>query len=416
MQMNEIFLRFLDNNDLSGFKKFVTPENHKLLFRCMVGDTEIRRKPIMNLYFDVITRKFPDVVYEIDGLEKYIVDDRISSKIYEFEFKKLHTLVQVYMNLRDENCSELRPSLAHIPTSARFLRKTCDFLPLEDVKHVYGPVSYNEFRLGGKAIGIFGEDHNIPVKYVDKATTLTPAALLNSILKSKPDVFYDLFLEYPFKPTKEYKIDSGLHWFDHLFGDCFQFHKKCPYPNLRLHSTDYRDVLPVGDFFISLINTIPDNPDNLRFRRDQIRATVYYYFMNDPKIAKEIRYVRDPVTRYFNDEITTLNRISEKALLDYSDRPTVSNLKYVYRVILWYLSLIMDVYTIGRMFKSFDTRDSLHPAVAENCIIYVGDNHAHEYEKILKSYMGIEPIISLYSDDQVLTFSEDVKMKSFLFT
>jgi hypothetical protein len=277
--------------------------------------------------------------------------------------------------------------------------------------------------LGGKAIGIFGEVHKIPVKHVDKATTLTPAALLNSILKSKPDVFYDFFLEYHYKHHVEDHTRLAIESFTHLFGNCFQFSEdKCPYVNLRIHSIDYRPTLSIDDFlteYFSAINgtlTKLIDPTQMTSTRNSIREKVKTA-LTHPKIIKEIVNIHVPITKYIQNRFIEINIQSNNSLFKYSKVKTMECLQIVYKTIMNYLVLVMDVYALGRIFKTFDTtKNPLHPKVASNCIVYVGELHAEEYVKFLKTYMGVEPLISVYSDSQVLDFTKDEKTKSFLFT
>lgn len=106
MRMNKIFFEFLDTADLDGFKKFITPENCYIMFRCMVGNITLKRN--IKPFFEIIMSMFPSVVNEIKGLYDYlegysIVEERVY-KLYEFEYKRLpdwmkvSTTVKLYFN------------------------------------------------------------------------------------------------------------------------------------------------------------------------------------------------------------------------------------------------------------------------------------------------------------------------------
>jgi ankyrin repeat protein len=90
MNMNKIFRGFFDTKDVSSFEKFLTSENCELMFRCMLGN--IFMYDDIELFFEVILKKFPDVVNQISGLSEYLKGDLdMDVKIallYEFEYNK----------------------------------------------------------------------------------------------------------------------------------------------------------------------------------------------------------------------------------------------------------------------------------------------------------------------------------------
>ena len=96
MRMNKIFFEF-DRDDLDGFKKFITPENCYIMFRCMLGNITLKRN--IKPFFEIIMSMFPGVVNEIKGLYDYlegysIVEERVY-KLYEFEYKRLPDWLKV---------------------------------------------------------------------------------------------------------------------------------------------------------------------------------------------------------------------------------------------------------------------------------------------------------------------------------
>jgi hypothetical protein len=91
MRMNKKFFEFFDAFDLEGFKKFITPENCYIMFRCIVGNMTLKKN--IKPFLKIIMAMFPGVVSEIAGLYEYldgygIVEERVD-RLYEFEYKKL---------------------------------------------------------------------------------------------------------------------------------------------------------------------------------------------------------------------------------------------------------------------------------------------------------------------------------------
>jgi hypothetical protein len=61
-----------------------------------------------------------------------------------------------------QNCASDRQSIQNFSNTVKhYLSKTCDILPIEKIENIVGPVSYNEYIVNDKTIGIFGEFHFI---------------------------------------------------------------------------------------------------------------------------------------------------------------------------------------------------------------------------------------------------------------
>lgn len=421
MHINRIILDFIDTDDMRGFASFVSDENREVVFRCLVGDTEIRPDPMLIPYFQYILGQSLSVIHSIDGLSDYLELIDVfewPENIYTFEYKKLPFWFQkslgVDIQQDDENCSPKRQSL--IGQVGDFLKETCDFLPLEDITSVYGPISYNEFRIGDRKIGIFGEAHIIHARPVDKKTTVTPAALINSILKSNPSTFYDFFLELDYVFPRH----AGISHFDHLFRECLTFVKNCPYENLRAHYVDTRPVAVSGslnDVIDYMYSTDTLNARYMKAQMYRIKKDVKEYIISNKKLKKETGNIRAHFIQYIYDNLIRLELVLDTALRNYVDNPSASNRVSFYEALMHYASLAMDTYTLGRIFKTFNTARSnpTHPTTATNCIVYVGDAHAEEYCKFLSTYMRARPVVSIRSESQLLYFSERDKSRSFLF-
>jgi hypothetical protein len=149
----------------------------------------------------------------------------------------------------------------------------------------------------------------------------------------------------------------------------------------------------------------------------KIKVEVNAYISSNKKLLKETRGIRAQITRYIYDNINRLEQTLDADLVGYLENPTDSTARSsFYDALLHYVSLVMDTYTLGRIFKTFDTTNNpAHPVTANNSIVYVGDAHAEEYCKFISTYMGVQPVVSIRSDNQLLYFSERDRGYSFLF-
>ena len=83
-------------------------------------------------------------------------------------------------------------------------------------------------------------------------------------------------------------------------------------------------------------------------------------------------------------------------------------------------TIIMDIYTLARMFRTFNIGNKNMPVSPKNIIIYVGDYHADIYNDFFMNYLALYTPITLtidikYNTTSCLHLSPEDKRKSVLF-
>ena len=71
---------------------------------------------------------------------------------------------------------------------------------------------------------------------------------------------------------------------------------------------------------------------------------------------------------------------------------TYEKAKEIFRFIATYYGILMDAYTLGRMFRSFKQIDGKYSGDPQNIIVYAGGFHNGRYEKFLKDKLGFKTI------------------------
>jgi hypothetical protein len=230
--------------------------------------------------------------------------------------------------------------------------------------------------------------------------------------------FTDIYLEYTSNPVMErQKIDSYLKRVTAHFVNCslgrFNRTDVCPV-NTRIHYTDIRTG---QDEF----------GRNLSFAKNEYMSdwakyieiidhilTIYNFtksqylewgqrLVQTPKIKKQLTKIsdfglRDRIVNLcleynYDTHITPESKMriqimrakiierQDLTFLQYeNDRETAN---FWFSVTYPFVPM-MDIYLLSRMFKTFDVRNSYHPPIARNIIIYAGKAHISNYVQILK--------------------------------
>lgn len=349
-----------------------------------------------------------------------------SQKRLSFLFEKSPDLLYI-KQFQDtfENCDPTRTMVSKADT---FLLSMCNVIPLVDVKYIYGPITYTEFTDGIRTIGIFGENHRIPVPasgIINKRNTVSVPSLLKIILDTFPTKFYDLFLEMEYTKT-DVVVKNSITSFNIFFKNCLKIVKECPFDNIRAHYTDYRSILSGNTIYDEFMKhfaiiyfhdskTDMSRPyftlENLSGVFDRSRDIVKNTIDTNPKLQ-----MHQGTNLYFFVllEIVKLKTLFDKEKQMYkTPLSVVEAQKLVFYIMRLYV-LLMDLYTIGRVFKTFKTTDSAHPSTAVNSIIYAGDAHADNYRLFLTS-IGFKRVHHVETTiGNVLDFTS-VRNTSFLF-
>ena len=329
----------------------------------------------------------------------------------------------------------------------------CDVLPLKNIVNVIGPVSYAEFRYKNYNIGIFGEYHHIksPPK-LPQENTLNFSSFILSIVSQNEAKEYDFFLETDFRGpgyihTEIYSHNTMFNLLDTDFKGCFDIVKKCPYKNLRAHYADYRSVsdllrsdlyTSIYTYIVFLASELPLKNDSLPYnlqmlitspleKYDETVAYIDTFIRTDKKILKQLDSIpvdiKNSILKFYNSIIKTkarkeFQKFIKKGELDAISflNPTLNDAAILMKFITYYMMVygaIMDVYTLARMFKVYD------PKNPKNIIVYAGDAHTDVYRFFMMIFLkDCKSVIekNCLPGTNYITFSEDDKKKSFLFT
>ena len=354
-----------------------------------------------------------------------------------------------------ENCGIRRASVldrmysSSYPITFASKIKYCDVLPLNKINYILGPISYREYIWGNINICLFGDIHLIEEDCPNQIGTVTFAGFLKSLLTQRQDIFYDFFAELDYINVKDKHYqgrsndDSVVNFnlVSNSFEECFKLDKRaCPYENTRMHYIDYRTVnrnysLTSPDYFTSgneysfvtiyariyedLVHGVykdedNDNEEYLNYPLFEFLSYSTQKFIDkDPKINKQLQnsYIsKDIWDKFVNDYMEDLRaKKREKANLSLID-------------FLPIFSIIMDIYALGRMFRTFNITDTKRPQMPENIIIYVGNFHASVYNHFFINYLPLTQVpiretvnIRRNNKSSCLYFSDENKRKSLLF-
>ena len=250
------------------------------------------------------------------------------------------------------------------------------------------------------------------------------------MIETHPDRFYDFFLELEYIKTDEKVRSVGIQVFDHILKDCLRVLKDCPYPNLRAHYTDYRMMLgPDLKEILVRLNQLMDlrdsgfkivadpyyDKENLEQMMADLISRIRQFVESDPKLIKTTSNIAENNLVIFIFKIMDLHvaeftkLVAKKSVFSMDDK--IETLDRMISI----CSAIMDAYMLGRMFKTYDvSKNPTHPEHADNCVVYVGENHALIYRIFLKR-QGFEQTIKIQNQDRIIEFTEEQRKTSVLF-
>ena len=252
-------------------------------------------------------------------------------------------------------------------------------------------MTYTEYAMDGVSIGIFGEMHTFDrqcISELPKQKSILFHNFLDMALRSNQDKLYDFYLEmnYIQKATgvSKFRRTSGTFGFiEGLLTYCLLFDKRsCNYPNLRAHYVDIR---------YTAINENFDRVDELYNSGLQIPADLAHRCINDIEklLIGDKLIVKEISKSYYPDQLRLFalasfiahrDNILQTLAMDSQVNPI--------RIILFY-ALVMDVYTLARMFRYFDGQP------VKNIVVYVGDAHARNYNDFIINYLHQTPMIRI---------------------
>ena len=262
----------------------------------------------------------------------------------------------------------------------------------------YERVNYDHIR---RTLDISGFEYIVMMysKKYNKSVVLTGERHINRFCDSLNSVYYDTYLYDLFKNTNV-KIDffselfytkkghilvdgAALYRISETFKDCFESVKYCKdiFPNVRFH---YADIRPQYGRYI-------DVDLEKYFKKVKTVSELELYnevLMNTLKIKKQLNSIplkiKDELNKFYKTKIRMIlekypNKGSKGGY--YTDIYNI-NKRFVDFPAKWndffleYHAIFMDIYLLGRLFKSY---------ISDNVIIHTGSAHTRNYVAFLSS-------------------------------
>lgn len=234
---------------------------------------------------------------------------------------------------------------------------------------VSGPVSWSLFTVGSRTFLVFGDFH-MTRKGACVGAAPTVTAWIAKVLKTSKHVV-DVFLEI-YKGA-EMQDDGFMQEAADTLGPCVE-PSKCDFPRGRVHYVDVRQDAdgPLAEYDrIATQLFYPDTFGKYEGELPEVQAFVKDLRRSQrlTKAAKQLAMVRDPVmaaaiTKFYD------RRQAELAGGDMTHEDKI----------IYLLALEMDLYALGRMFKTTDDGKT-----TTHNIIYAGTFHAENFESFLGS-------------------------------
>lgn len=296
--------------------------------------------------------------------------------------------------------------------------------------NVNGPisVSYHKSSIYKKEIYIFGENHGpIETDMCSSNNGVDVPYIYDIIFRCNGDKIIDFFVEDFRCKTKECLDINNIRHDETLkninivrkhFTNCVTNKKLCKimWPNMRYHSVDRRfsndsdtSVLELQYNFTRLFYTGDYSVSEIKNEIDKMFKI--FNILHCYKIVKQIKNIkslkiRKFILKWYNIKLKEIHERNEK-IGTVDTKPNnvniVQKLNEYYYIYIDFLCILMDVYTIARIFRSFYDHNSKY------IIIHVGDFHAINYREILKELKFSEILCLADNYPKVKDFCVDVK-------
>jgi hypothetical protein len=324
----------------------------------------------------------------------------------------------------------------------------------------------------GKVYGIYEAQYYVSDKYNMKVLflgdshtsqftcpggTSAPDMIEQQVVKAEPKPV-DVFLEIPyiFRHHGSSMAVGGFMGDLYLnMRQCFEWAKNyCDHPNLRAHYVDTRreelsqkyfefERWIVHIFFKHNYNAATEWE---RYKNDKelmgilkTKASLVKFMkglLNYPKLKKQLDNIEDPkIKRVIKKHITHWTTSCARSrnidfsimrwpqivkkldqLRDGYSEQVLNDNHYIvhnlYYSLASYSGIVMDVYTIGRMFRTYRDVPGKFSGRAENTIVYAGSQHTHRYQRVL-SDLGFKKIREQFGGFSAGRLSACVDMGAF---
>lgn len=235
--------------------------------------------------------------------------------------------------------------------------------------------------------------------------------------------FIDLYVEIPYV-FKSDKVSQRISqtWMAKVherFWNCFTWTKACDHANLRAHYVDLRNVPDDKYFMVSKVivgiyykvpitrytdviqKVINDEQTKKIFKNIDSVIKHIDSLIDKTKVNKQIQNIKYPEVkkalekyrktwkapdRLSNPELISWPNI-EKILKGKATRKLINDLYYTLATLP---ATLMDLYTIGRMFRDFQDTPGKYSLPAKNIIVFAGSFHTHRYRDFLTKELGFK--------------------------
>jgi len=282
---------------------------------------------------------------------------------------------------------------------------------------IEGPTTFDEYIIPvlSKHIYLFGDNHSN--NKICKNSDIKPIPFeqfLENIFIKNPDKIMDFYIEHPFISKKIYTYEfvganSDNDWYitriQKYFKLCLTVDKsKCKYKNVRFHYVDIRNInelitkIHLLYIDISNFNANSDKQEWINkllplIKKDII--TVYNMLSNidieelfrETKIQKQFYNItnknyKDWFIKYYTLQFDMVKKNLLKNMKTMMSYDGIKN-KFLTTWLLELPGVLMDAYTIGRIFRSFEDGSP------KNIIIYVGEWHIDNIKNMLNQIKAI---------------------------
>jgi hypothetical protein len=258
---------------------------------------------------------------------------------------------------------------------------------------------YSYYKLGGKSFLLFGDDHG-SLEYPCVPDAVDVVDWLGNVLRNNKGEVIDMYIEThplsigpPGYPTTHHLGKVAVYFRDCIANDGNKDLCKSTFGRVHYIDTRYQDntylnkmvkkyndvsqyVYPPDPQLIPIVNTFDIDNVITNLNKDKNRTDTKL------KTAKQIGMIVDKtlVTKLENWRTARQQDISRQAAA--VKKPTrIQDAIAKSNLLIALLSIEMDMYAIGRMFKT--TKDSIQTT---RVIVYAGSAHIDNYIDILKSF------------------------------
>ena len=296
---------------------------------------------------------------------------------------------------------------------------------------ISGPfsLSYHTSILYNKRIYIFGEYHGTenPCKQYDK----NGIHLYLRQLFTNTDVFIDFYLETQLNTIGENRYKNftpiSINYINKINNEILYMNREKIDNLIRYHSIDPRFEKYYIKTNLSIIEKIMIRISNFSYK-NKIKSIDFIIKTHKKKLDNIIGIIENEGVHFFiksifgvkiikkeieksiiEEEITSFFMLKiQNIYIDYKVIETlisfknnnykVSNEEYE-KILLIFLSmnaLIVDLYTISIIFKTFKINKNNRPTEIQNIIIYTGDSHSIVYRQFLNyiKFLSVQEIVA----------------------